>query len=91
MVLTSALEVAEISLEVAPISVVVAAISLAVACCCLEVAEISFAESSETLKSRHLHLANQLGDVVDHAVEAVRRGRRTRSRRSCFTRLVKSP
>ena len=44
IVLTSFLEVAEISRDVAPISVVVAAISLAVACCCLAVAAISVTE-----------------------------------------------
>ena len=58
MVLTSSLEVAEISLEVAPISVVVAAISLAVACCSLAVAAISVHRGVD-LDARLLHLADQ--------------------------------
>ena len=46
IVLTSSLEVAEISRDVALISVVVAEISLAVACCCLAVAAMSTADRS---------------------------------------------
>ncbi len=89
MVLTSSLEVAEISCEVAPISVVVAAISLAVACCSFAVAAISVTEvltwmpdfctwPTSPVNSSAMRL-NPLASAPNS------------SRRSSFIRRVKSP